>query len=144
MVWITGYVGSGKSTISKNFLNVFEFDEIEELMLQDHVDMSKVTKDNFKCECKKYLKNTKVKIFNGIQAVDYYQKNDKVFFVKTSFLKSLIRCKKRDSKTKFKQDIKDNMILFFRLKILYLKALKNKSIICIDDLKQISENMEQL
>lgn len=128
MIWITGYVGSGKSTISKNIKDAYEFDEIEDLMAKE-IDMSKVNSDNFKEECKKYLKNTNVKIFNGIQAVDYYQKGDKVYFVNTSFCKSLKRCKKRDSKEKYKEDIKDNIKLFFKLKTLYIKAWFNKDII---------------
>lgn len=129
MIWITGYVGSGKSTISKNIPNVYEFDEIEDIMAKDNVNMDLITSDNFKEECKKYLQTTSVKAFNGIQAVDYYQKKDKVYFIKTSFIESLRRCKKRDSKKKYKEDIKDNIKLYFRLKILYLKALVSKGII---------------
>lgn len=129
MIWITGYVGSGKSTLSKTIPNVYEFDEIEDLMAKDNVNMDLVTSENFKTECKKYLKNTSVKAFNGIQAVDYYQKFDKVYFVKTSFIESLRRCSKRDSKKKLKEDIKDNIILFFRLKILYMKVLLRKELI---------------
>ena len=128
MIWITGYVGSGKSTLSKYYNEVYEFDEIEDLMSKE-INMSKVNSDNFKEECKKFLKKKDIKVFNGIQAVDYYQKGDKVYFVNTSFLKSLKRCKKRDNKEKYKEDIKDNIKLFFKLKVLYLKALINKDII---------------
>lgn len=129
MIWITGYVGSGKSTISRSIKNCHEFDEIESLMIKDGINLNNVSSKNFKVKCKEYLKQTNVKIFNGIQATTYYKKGDKVYFVKTSFFSSTIRSIKRDGTKKLISNLKDNSLLFFKLKILYIKAYINKGII---------------
>lgn len=129
MLWITGYVGSGKSTISKNIKNCHEFDEIEGLMTKDGINLKNINSKKFKEVCKEYLKTTKIKIFNGIQAPDYYRKGDKVYFVKTSFISSTLRSIKRDSSKKTLSNIKDNIILFFKLKILYIKVRLNNDLI---------------
>ena len=129
MIWITGYVGSGKSTISKNIKDCYEFDEIEDLMIKDGINLSNINQKSFKPICKEYLKTTKVKILNGIQAVNYYQKGDKVYFIKTNFITSTKRSIKRDGKIRKNSNLKDNIKLFFKLKILYIKAYFNKDII---------------
>ncbi len=129
MIWITGYVGSGKSTISKNLKNVHEFDEIESLITNTGIKLTNIDKKTFTRICKVYLNNTDIKIFNGVQACDYYKKGDKVYFVKTNFLTSTMRSIKRDRKNKVLSNIIDNIKLFFKLKILYIKAYKNKDII---------------
>jgi deoxyadenosine/deoxycytidine kinase len=129
MIWITGYVGSGKSTISKNIENCYEFDEIEELMKKEEINLNNINNKTFKPLCKKFLKTTNIKILNGIQAVDYYQKGDKVYFVKTNFIKSTYRSFKRDNKDRHIRNLLDNIILFFKLKILYIKVIKNNDLI---------------
>lgn len=129
MIWITGYVGSGKSTISKKIKECYEFDEIETLMTKDGINLTNINSKDFKPICKEYLKNCNLKALNGIQAVDYYQKGDKVYFVKTNILTSTKRSIKRDGNKRKKSNIKDNILLFFKLKILYLKAFINHDII---------------
>lgn len=138
MIWITGYVGSGKSTISKNFINCHEFDEIEDLMIKDGINLKRINSKSFKPLCKKYLQKTNVQIFNGIQATTYYKKGDKVYFVKTNLITSTIRSTKRDSIKNLIKNLKDNITLFFTLKVLYLKCYLNKDIIKnIDELNNI-------
>lgn len=129
MIWITGYIGSGKSTICKNIKNCYEFDEIETLMKNDGIDFTNIDKKKFKSICKKYLKTTTIKAFNGIQATDYYQKGDKIYFVKTNFLTSTKRSIKRDGNKNKSRNIIDNIKLFFKLKYLYIKAYLNKDLI---------------
>lgn len=129
MIWITGYVGSGKSTISKNINNCYEFDEIETLMKNDGIDFTNIDKKKFKSICKEYLKTTKIKVMNGIQATDYYQKGDKIYFVKTNFITSTKRSIKRDGNINKSKNIIDNIKLFFKLKYLYIKVYLNKDLI---------------
>ena len=129
MIWITGYVGSGKSTISKTIKNCHEFDEIEYLMTKDGINLKKINTKTFQSLCKNYLQKTNVQIFNGIQATTYYKKEDKVYFVKTNIISSTIRSIKRDGIKSLTKNLKDNIILFFTLKILYLKSYINKDII---------------
>ncbi len=142
MIWITGYAGSGKSYLSKNIKECQEFDEIETIMTNEGYNLKGITKKEFKKYAKNFLNNTKIKALNGVQAYDYYKKGDKVFFIKTNLFNSLKNCMNRnETKRKIKQDFIDNFILFFKLKILYIKVLINKDLIkTIDELKAYLNN----
>lgn len=129
MIFITGYVGSGKSTVSKKFKECIEFDDIENMMRTSGYNFKNLDKKEFKKLASKFLRENNIKIIEGVQATDYYKKGDKVYFVKTGFIKSMKRSIKRDGKQRFNQNFKDNILLFFKLKILYIKTLINKDII---------------
>jgi len=135
MIWITGYAGSGKSYLSKNIKDAYEFDEIETLMTNEGYNLKNLNSETFKPLCRDFLNKTQIKILNGVQACDYYKKGDKVYFVKTNIFKSLYNCLHRgETKQKIKQDFKDNFILFFKLKKLYFKVKKNKDLITLEEI----------
>ena len=56
-IWITGYIGSGKSTIAKQFDNVFEFDGIEILLRNKGYNLNSISSKNFKEMTQKELNN---------------------------------------------------------------------------------------
>lgn len=124
-VWITGYIGSGKSTLASKLEHVFEFDLIEKRLKDKGLNITNISKKEFKVLVKKELKLLDNVYIEGIQCCDYYSKGDKVYFVRSNFFKSTIRAIKRDGKRKIFSHIFDNIILIFRLKMLYLKAKKN-------------------
>lgn len=128
-VWITGYIGSGKSTLSAKLENVFEFDLIEKRLKDKGLNISDISKKEFKVLVKDELKLLDNVFIEGIQCCDYYTKGDKIYFVRSNFLKSTTRAIKRDGKRKFFSNIFDNIVLFFRLKKLYFKAKMNGDII---------------
>jgi nucleoside-triphosphatase THEP1 len=128
-IWITGYIGSGKSTLVKKISNVFEFDNIEIILKEKGYNLKNMSNKDFKNIVSKELNSIKNTIIEGIQAPDYYKKGDKVYFVKTNFLKSIKRCYQRDGIKKLWSNLKDNIVLIFKLKILYIKTLLNKDLI---------------
>lgn len=138
-IWITGYIGSGKSTISKQFDNVFEFDCIEIFLKEKGYNLKNITKRSFKSIVAKELAEMNNIIIEGIQCCDYYKKGDKIYFVKTSFIKSIKRSYKRDGLKKIVRHCFDNFILTFKLKVLYIKALLNNDIIF--DIKKLNKHM---
>lgn len=135
-VWITGYIGSGKSTIASKINGVFEFDFIEKRLKDKGHNLSALTNKEYKNLVKNELKTLDNLVLEGIQCCDYYTKGDKVFFVKTNFFASTSRACKRDGRKKCLRNFFDNATLFFRLKRLYLKARKNHDLIKnIEDIK---------
>jgi len=129
MIWITGYVGSGKSTIAKKHKNVFEFDNIEIMLKKEGYNLKVISDKDYNKLVKMYLDKSKINIIEGIQAYQYYKKGDKVYFVKPGFFKSLKQAKNRGDKSKLKMDIIDNIKLFFILKYFYLRVKINHDII---------------
>lgn len=136
-VWITGYIGSGKSTLSSKLEQVFEFDFIEKRLKDKGFDVTNLSQKDFKLLVKNELKSLDNIYLDGIQCCDYYSKGDKVYFVKCNIFKSTLRANKRDGKKKVWSNIIDNFILFFRFKMLYLKAKFNKDV--IKDINKIND-----
>lgn len=95
-IWITGYIGSGKSTIAAKLNNVMEFDYIEIFLKEKGYDLKKMSDNEFNTIIKKELNKMENCIIEGIQSCDYYTKGDKVYFVKTNFIRSMIRAYHRD------------------------------------------------
>jgi cytidylate kinase len=127
--WITGYVGSGKSTISKQFNNIFEFDLIEDILKEKGYELKSMSNREFRKIVKKELKEFNNIVIEGIQCCEYYKKGDKVYFVPTSFWESSKRSYKRDGKRRRFSNLADNIFLAFKLKKLYLKVLLNGDLI---------------
>jgi len=128
-IWIAGYIGSGKTSLAKTIGNVFSFDEIEMLLTKKGYQPKLLNNRQFKEVVAMEIRKLKEPIIEGIQCCDYYQKGDKVYFVKTNIFQSLKRCYQRDGKKKILRHLFDNFILFYRFKILYIKAFINKDLI---------------
>lgn len=137
-VWITGYIGSGKSTLTSKLKPVFEFDLIEIRLRDKGYNITELSRKKFNELVKSEVKLLDNIYIDGIQCCDYYSKGDKVYFVKCNIFKSTARAIKRDGKKKSLRNIFDNIVLFFRLKMLYLKAKMNKDV--IKDLNEINLN----
>ena len=137
-VWITGYIGSGKSTLTSKLKPVFEFDLIEIRLRDKGYNITELSRKKFNELVKSEVKLLDNIYIDGIQCCDYYSKGDKVYFVKYNIFKSTARAIKRDGKKNSLRNIFDNIVLFFRLKMLYLKAKMNKDV--IKDLKKINFN----
>lgn len=86
MIWITGYAGSGKSYLSKNLKNAYEFDEIETLMINEGYNLENLNNETFKSVCKDFLNKTDIKILNGVQACEYYKKRRQSLLYKNKYI----------------------------------------------------------
>lgn len=85
MIWITGYVGSGKSTIAKKYKNAFEFDNIEIMLKKEGHNLKSIFNKKYNELVKKYLSESKIDIIEGIQAYQYYKKKIKFTLLKRVF-----------------------------------------------------------